>query len=402
MKDLVVGGLIACGLCLVGLAIYNFPVPIVGIIVVIIAVYCVVLGLAKANILCTIVGQGWCRIILKWGEYERTIGPGLHWIGIPGIHTLYSRKMTFLKSKTDKDGKPQAEPHEDEDISSFKTTDYPYAFPFMDEEDNRGLPLSGFLAVMAVIEDYKKAFFKASDWYSVMNTEIMPCFRDELVRVSYDDYLVGRNLKKEQEQPTFNDFLREAINRLKDGSSVVSRLYDLYGIKIISIELRSVDPPPDWRAITLAPYKAEREKAAAKYQAETSAMLFDDTNQALKVWLRDQRKTKHHPTQVQIEAKQDELRQRALAKTQGYQQIHIKGLENATTAVVGGGGGGGTGILVGGQGGNPSKPGKNPGGKGSGVASKDIVDMNEAELDEWARRSKKRKGSSEAGDDEDE
>jgi hypothetical protein len=325
--------------------------------------YYVFLKMVNANIFWTRVERGWCRIILWWGEYHRTVGPGLRWIGIPGMHTLYKRKMMFLKSVTDKDGRPQAEPHEDADISSFKTTDYAYAFPFKDEEDSHGLHLSGMLAVIAILEEYEKAFFTASDWYSIMNSEIMPPFRDTLAQISYDDDIVGRDTAKEQRRKTFSERLWKVMNRQKSGNpSVVEKLRDLYGIWVKSIELRSVDPPEGWRDTTLAPYKAQREKEAAKHQAEASAILFDDTNQALKIWLEGQRAAGHNPTQAQIEAKQDELRQRALAKTSGYQQIHIKGLEGATTAVVGGGGG--AGVFVGAQGGGKSGGGKakNPGG----------------------------------------
>ena len=173
----------------------------------------------------------------------------------------------FLKSVTGPDGKPQAEPHEDKDVSSFKTTDYAYAFPFKDEEDSHGLPLSGFLAIIAVLEDYCKAFFRASDWYSVMNSEIMPCFRDILVQVSYDDDIVGRDTGKEQERATFSQRLWAALNDCSKGRSVVQKLLDDYGIRVKSAELRSVDPPEDWRATTLAPYKAQREKDAAEATA---------------------------------------------------------------------------------------------------------------------------------------
>jgi hypothetical protein len=335
--------------------------------------YYIFLKMVDANLFWTRVETGWCKIILKWGDYKRTIGPGLHFIGIPGIYTLYRRKMTFLKSVTDKEGRPQAEPHEDRDISSFKTTDYAYAFPFKDEEDSRGLHLSGMLAVIAILEDYWKAFFVASDWYSIMNSEIMPCFRDVLVEISYDDELVGRDTSEERDRKTFSERLWTAMNHRKGGElSVVEKLRNLYGIWVKSTELRSVDPPEGWRDTTLAPYKAEREKQAAKHQAEASAILFDDTNQALKAWIDGQKTAGYEPTQAQIREKQEELRQRALAKTSGYQQIHIKGLEGATTAVVGGGAGG-TGILVGG--GKPSGPSGKKGGK-----RKKTEDMTDDEL----------------------
>ncbi len=324
-----------------------------------IAVYYAVFGLARANILFTIVEQGWCKIVLDWGKYSRTIGPGLQWIGIPGTYTLYKRKLKFFKSVTDKDGTPQAELREDEkDISSFRTTDYPYAFPFKDEEDSHSLPLSGMLAVLACIEDYQKAFFVASDWYSIMNSMIMPCFRITLTEISYDKDLSGEGKKKTKEKEKFGQLLWSTMtsptDEDSDKRSIVKILKDVYGIWIKSIELRSVDPPTGWRDTTLAPYKAEREMEAAKYEAKTSAMKFDDTNQALALWI------EKHPkaTQDQIKDKQEELRQRALAKANAFKEVRIKGLENATTAVLGGEGGG-AGILVGGGGG-----GKLPGGSG--------------------------------------
>ena len=368
---------------------FAFPLATILVVPLVVGVplvsYYVFLKMVKYNILWTSVEKGWCRIILRWRDYHREIGPGLHWIGIPGMYTLYKRKMTFLKSLTDKDGNPQAEPHEDEDISSFKTTDYPYAFPFKDEEDSHGLPLSGLLAVIALLEDYEKAFFVGSDWYSIMNSEIMPCHRDVLARISYDDDIVGRDTDEEQARKTFSERLWEAMNQRKNGNlSVVEKLRNLYGIWVKSIELRSIDPPEGWRNTTLAPYKAQREKEAAKHQAEASAILFDDTNQALKIWLESQRVIGNKPTREQILAKQRELEARAKLKSPGYQELHIKGLEGATTAVIGGAN---AGIMIGNQGpkgnpGNPSGQEKNPG------------QMTDEELDQWAQDyvNKKKKG----------
>jgi hypothetical protein len=93
---------------------------------------------------------------------------------------------------------------------------------------------------------------------------------------------------------------------------------------------------------------AEERIALAGKEAQASAALFDDTNQALKAWLADNPKA----TPQRIKEKQEELRQRALAKTPGYRQTHVKGLERATTVVIGGDG---AGLLVGGGGGGGKK-----------------------------------------------
>lgn len=324
--------------------------PVLGL-----AGYYVFWAMVKADILWTSVEQGWCKIVFRWGHFQRIIGPGLHWIGIPGMYTLYKRRMVFMKSVTDDQGNAKAEPHDDKDISSFKTTKYPYGLPFKDEEDRHALPLSGILAVFAVIEDYQKAFFVVSDWYAEMNARITKVWRDLVATISYDDDIVVPTAKGHKTVSA--RFWEELNDKPSGGKSVLEELHDVAGINVLSVELVSIDPPPGWRDTTLAPYKAQKEKEAATQQAEASATLFGDTSQALAAWQKD------HPyaTQAQIEAKQEELRQRALAKTQGYQQVHIKGLEGATTAVVGGGG---AGVMIGAGGKNPGNPG-NPGGKGT-------------------------------------
>ncbi len=285
---------------------------------------------------------------------------------------------------TEPDGTPKAEPHPRENekdggiVGSFKTTRYPYALPFKDEEDSRALPLSGVLAVFGVIEDYRAAFFDADDWYAEMNTRILACFRDLIAEISYDDDIVGRDTKREQALKTISVRLWEELNSEQNGNpSILDELYVAAGIWVESVVLRSIDPPEGYRATTLAPYMAQRAKEAAKYQAETSAVLFNDTNLALKKWLASHK----NATQSQIEAKQNELRQRALAKTNGYQQIDVKGLENATTAVVGGGG---AGVMVGAGGKNP-QPAPGQGNKG-GKRQEDKTD------EELAEEFKKRRG----------
>lgn len=330
--------------------------------------YYIFLQLVKNNIFWGKVESGWCRIVLKWGEYVKTIGPGIHWIGIPGISSLYSRKMAFLKGVIKEDGTVTVEAHKDENITSFKTTKYPYALPFKDEEDHHGLPLSGVVVVdgrMAEVDghaDAYKMFFVASDWYATISLLVLSCLRNIITEISFEE-ITGRRdtgpnattVAIKVARPIISQLLWQKMNDPREGDkrSVIAELLEIYGMDIDSVELASIDPPPDWRPITLAPYKAEKEKEAAKHQAETSAILLNDTNQALEAW----KKTHANASLGEVIEKQRELADRAYLKA-GGQRLAIHGLENATTAVVGGGGAG-AGILVGGNSGN--KPGKNPG-----------------------------------------
>lgn len=320
-----------------------------------IAGYYTVVGLSYLNILWTRVEEGWRKIVLHNGKYNRSLSPGRRWLGFPGVDTLYSRKMRFLEGVIKEDGTVTVKAHKDENVTSFKTTRFPYALPYKDEEDSHGLPLSGVVVVNSRMVDDSKMFFVASDWYATIVFLVLSCLRDIITMVSYEE-ITGQNpdpkATANAAKKAIAQLLWEKMNAPREGGklSVIAELLQTYGQEVDSVELASIDPPEGWRATTLAPYKAQKEKEAAIYQAETSAILFDDTNQALNVWLEGQKAAGHTPTQAQIDAKQEELRQRALAKTPGYQQVHIKGLERATTAVVGGGGGG-TGVLIGGTGG---------------------------------------------------
>jgi regulator of protease activity HflC (stomatin/prohibitin superfamily) len=328
------------------------------------------LGMVNQNILFTRVPEGYIAIVLRWGKFYDILGPGLHLIGIPGIHTLYSRTMRFYKTVVLPDGNIIAKAYDEEGVSLFKTTQYPYGLPFIAQEDCLSLPLSGTATVNGVIHDYRLAFFEVSDWYAEVNSLVMRVLREGvLANVSFDGSVspvaIGTG-QKTNFKATTTSMLWDALNQPNfiDGLSVVEYAIQRIGFTILSVDIPAIDPPEGWRETTLAPYAARKKKEAAIEEAKASAAAFDDTNQALALW------KKEHPnaSSDEIMEKQKELEYRAMLKSPSYnkQDVTIRGLENASTAVIGGGGqgAGGTGILVGNQGGG--KQGGNSGGKNQG------------------------------------
>lgn len=313
-------------------------------------------ALAKSNIFLTEVEAGWCRLHMRRGKYVRTLGPGWHWIGLPGINTLFKRPMKFLKSVTDENGNALAEIHPTAEelkkdkgaVDQFKTTRYPYAVPFANVEDSNGLYLHGLLSVYGTVRNYEKAFFRSSDWNTEMVAKVLSCFTDLLGEVAYDEDITGGQSeeKKKEARVTVSVRLWEMLNspQSEDRPSVIEWLLNETGFEIGAVELRSIDPPAEWRQITLEPYLAERRLAAAQKDAEAKAVLLDDTNRALEVW----KKGNPSATPEQIDHKQRELRDRALSATPGYRQVDIRGAEGASTIVIGSGGSG-TGVLVDGR-----------------------------------------------------
>lgn len=176
---------------------------------------------------------------------------------------------------------------------------------------------------------------------------IIPALRKVLKRLPYKEAL-GTG-KEESISSEVNAFLKSPGSIfLRAGIYGEDPNVDDEGTGYARLEVEQIRATKAVEEALAAPAIAEEQAKAADHQAKASAALFSDTSQALKAWVEEQRAAGSPPTQAQIDAKQEELRQRALAKTAGYQQVHIKGLENATTAVVGGGGG--AGVLLGGGG----------------------------------------------------
>lgn len=340
--------------------------------------YYAFLEMVANDIIWTRVESGWRKIIMRWGKHHREVGPGLHLIGIPGMHTLFSKTLKFFKAVKLPDGSYIAEPNEEKDTVAFKDYGvvYTYSVPFLDDEDSRGLPLRGSISVHGSATSYEKLFFVYSTSFAEVNARIERVWRDDVLpEISWAD-IVGDNpdgeAKKKARTAITKMLWAELSKKGDDGKSVVEKLDEEVGFKLHEVNLVAIDPPVGWREITLAAYKAQKEKEAAIQQAAASAASFDDTNQALEKWLVSQRTAEEAGhrgpvTKEEIAAKARELRDRALAKTSGYQQVDIRGLESASTAVVGGGN---AGLLV--SGGGKSNGGKpaNESSEGKGKPSK--------------------------------
>lgn len=332
--------------------------------------YYVFLEMLKRDFIFTEVRSGWQKIVLSQGRYKRKLDPGWRLIGMPGVHKLEKRKLTFYKTVILPDGNFKAEYHDDNNTYGYKTTPYPYALPFIDVEDSNNLNLSGIIRFRGIVRGYDLALYGDGDFYATASSKIFSVFQEKVMpEISYAKERAsgGENVKDSEEKARqlISQFLWEALNKKTgDKPSILENLRDTVGFEILEIDIPALDPPEGWRERTLAPFEAKLEKEAAIHKAEASAAAFDDTNQALALW-----KTKHpNASPDEIKEKQKELRDRAVLKSSQYHQedVRISGVEGASTVIVGGGGqgAGGTGILVGNQGG--SQKGGNSGGKGQG------------------------------------
>ncbi len=279
--------------------------------------YFVFLEMVKRDIIFTEVRSGWQKIVLYQGRYDRPLKPGWNFIGIPGAHQLEKRKLTFFKTVVSPDGSFVAEYHNDNHAYGYKTTPYPYALPFKDVEDANNLHLSGIIRFRGVVRDYEQALYGDGDFYATASSKLFSVFQEKVMpEISYAKERAsgGEDTKDSEEKARqlISQFLWETLSKkVDDRPSILENLRNTAGFEILEIDIPALDPPEGWRQKTLDPFEAKLEKEAAKHRAEASAALFDDTNQALTLW----KKQNPNAGSDEIKEKQRELRDRAELKS---------------------------------------------------------------------------------------
>jgi len=361
-----------------------------------------VYSLAQAGIFLVEVKEGWCRIHMRRGHYVRTLGPGWHWIGLPGINTLYGHKMVFKKSVTAPDGNAIAEPHPTEAevkmdgglVSSVKTTVYPYAVPVKDAEDSNGLPLKVLLTVPGRVTDYQKAFFSNSDWYARVDSAISTVLNAVVEDIDYDVDVAG---KKEKGRKTIAERLWEMLIAPRgDRPSVRDEVLDSVGFEIYPPELRSIDPPDGYRKKSLAAWEAEQDAQAAEHEAKAESARLSAIDRRMTEWVAAQKKDGEGLADTVARLKEDgsyrlqyeTYKQLMLSNRGAYRRHDYAGPDGKTLTnlqYVGGDGGGGFGVLGGGKKGDRRRDGDRGSDRGKGGKERrDPRGMTDEELERAA------------------
>lgn len=201
---------------------------------------------------------------LVQGEQPQVSLPGgLRLIGWPFIDRIYRREMKFLKSLPSGDVKT----YEVENVDKFYArVDYPYALPFVKCEDRNNLPLLGHATLLARVVNPVKSLFATANFYDTMIGLVLPSVRECLKGYTFDDLK-----KKDDLDEIIWHTLDEPNPDPEHHQSVIGRLLEEYGLEIVALRIVNIDPPEEYRDITLTKWKAERAADAAKAVAEAEA-----------------------------------------------------------------------------------------------------------------------------------
>jgi regulator of protease activity HflC (stomatin/prohibitin superfamily) len=282
--------------------------------------------LAKRDIIFTNVPEGYFKEVIRFGGHRKTLlskkgyiinengdivkgdSPktwlpgGLRVIGWPFIDAIYKGEMKFLKSLSTGDIKT----YNVANVNKFYArVDYPYALPFVKCEDKNNLPLFGHATLLAHVVNPVRSLFATANFYDTMIGLILPSVRECLKGFGFDEIKVKDDLDK-----IIWRELSLSDSDTEEPRGVIGRLLDEYGLKIVALRIVNIDPPEEYRGITLTKWKAEREAdaagAVAKAEAEKAAgpigLAMDKWVKSEQEWVEGEEKPKEtlHATKERL------------------------------------------------------------------------------------------------------
>lgn len=208
----------------------------------------------------------WNVVPLEPGDQE--LESGLLWVGIWPFFQIYTRTMRFVKALADDSHEKKYERREDPGTDFLLTgTDYQYALLFKDAEDRDKLNLSGQMTMTAKIINPYKALFLVKDWFDALVMRVLPRVREYISEHTYDELINNPNFRLDADV-----FRMLGEPDPSGGPSTLSILEGQYGIKLVALETVNIDPPPDYREVTLRQFKAVQN---AKAEAEETGGALD-------------------------------------------------------------------------------------------------------------------------------
>lgn len=242
-------------------------------------------GLAEDNIFFTFVKEGTAKIIVKADEAkkvliqykghrldrewnvqkgeERHIFGGLRFYGFWPIYDVYIYNFTWTGIREN----GEIVHHEKELIDYILLKDDVYYSKLEQAEDINKLPLDiEFLYTIRIVNPYK-ALFRVQNWLEVVIQRTNAQARDVITLKSYEKWI-------SEPQAMSDELMKELEKR-----GIIKEFYERYGVDLRKIEVKSINPPSEYREATIKKYLAEREKerieTIAKAEKEKIEIIYN-------------------------------------------------------------------------------------------------------------------------------
>jgi len=197
--------------------------------------------------------------LLRPLDFLREIFGGLKFYGLWPLYDVYVYEFTW-SSRT-----PEGEirTHKDELLDYIYLRPDVYFARVTAAEDKQLLPLDvDLLLTIRVVNPYK-ALFRIEKWLEAVLNRIEPSVRDFITTDTYDNLIT--------QQKAIGKMIFAALSKSEEEQadrSILQIFREDYGVLVEAIEVVNIEPPEEYRKVTLAKFEAEREKERIKILAE--------------------------------------------------------------------------------------------------------------------------------------
>jgi len=239
--------------------------------------------LAPTNRWFTFVKEGTAKIVVRGDKFEKAL---IQWEGRTFEYTAKSAERWLVVEENEKRKEPwhplggfrfygfwpildiyiynfkwsgvtedsQVVHHPKEPMDYILVRDDVFWAKVEEAEDINLLPLTIELVLTIRIVNPYKALFNIQNWLETVINRIKPTVRDVTTQKEYKEW-IG------QPEAMGETIYQRAEETLKE-------FRETYGVDVRKIQVKKIDPPPDYRRETLAPYLAELERQATVTKAE--------------------------------------------------------------------------------------------------------------------------------------
>lgn len=195
----------------------------------------------------------------KFKEPHHLFG-GLRFYGLWPLWDIYV--YTFQWTGVTEDG--GLDPHPKELLDYILVRDDVFLCEVRDAEDMNLLPLTLRTLLTIRIANPYKTLFNIENWLETIVNRTRPLIRNYVTQRSYEDLI------KAQERMGV-----DILEALREASTLGTEFYDRYGVDLRQIDVKEIEPPQEYRDITLRKYTAERERERIITEADAEAQRIE-------------------------------------------------------------------------------------------------------------------------------
>jgi|GEM_PF-3231086 len=255
--------------------LFGFYSAILGI-----AAVLVVPPIISALLCFTVVKEGTGKVITKFDQFSRVLiqqrgktisGPagdvipgteyhllgGLRWFGFWPFHKVYEYDFEWTGVKAD--GTFEEHPRKRLDYVLLK--DDVYGCRVENAEDHAQMPVDIDLTITVQVINPYKALFMVENWFETLINRLTPYVRDFMTNHTFQELIENVDLR-----------LDVAVMEKLTAEGIIDEFRDRYGLEIRRLEVREIDPGPEYRGITLKKLVASRD-AEARGEETTGVLL---------------------------------------------------------------------------------------------------------------------------------